>query len=55
MSFVLVPVLVVFVGVFAGVLYQAFKWSTRKRVKHPTVWEQYLESERRKQEERDRE
>jgi hypothetical protein len=55
MSFVLVPILIIVTGAFFAALYQAFRWSNRKRVKHPTVWEQYLETERRKREKRDQE
>ncbi len=48
-------ILVLLIVVFGYMLYAAFKWSKPKKVKHPTVWQQYLERERRKQEDRDRE
>jgi len=53
MSFVLL--VVALVVVFALMLYSAIKMSLpKKKVRHPTVWEQYLEAERRKQAERDK-
>ncbi len=54
MSLVIVPVLVVLAIVFIYALIQTFKMPNH-RVKQPTKWELYLERERRKQEERDRE